>query len=1558
MAMSLEQSIDNALLAQICADCHIKAEDIEEVYDCTPFQAGLLTDGADYAHSLVHSLDDWLDLDRLRASLYDMISLIETVRTRIVDSPTGLLQVVVKGAASEDCVSQHFYKDVEHYLKEVQLTPMHLGTPLARFAFVGRKLVTTVHHAIADSYTHRFFFEDLCKIYQRKSPARRAPFREFVNYCKKIDTTSAAIFWRAQFNQRTPAIFPSIPLGHPVKASHPIVRRITLAKSPSLPLMPAYIEAAWALTASDYTGSDSVVFGYALSGRSAPLGGAETTPGPTVSMVPMQVDLRAGTTIKEILQSRNEFRRSLLSSSFLHYGLASIRNDASKDARFTIGFQTVLDIFPHDEEEVDTPGLTIERIEQTYGYALCLLCQFSKGGILINAIFDPVVLPPAQVQRVLRQMEYRLKALIESPSSTQIEQLSILNFGDTLELLKWNRKIPETAGLCLHDLFTLQCDQNPDHAAVDAWDGMATYRELDQLSNSMAQELLLRNIAVEEPIPFVLERSLSAVVAILGIMKAGGTCVPVDVSLPQARKDAILRIVGARLVITSSSNEAIAGCETLPIMRSHLPEDAAGLHEPPRSNPRRAAYILFTSGSTGQPKGVVLEHRSMATSYMAICNRVGWTSGTRVLQYSSLAWDACAFEILGPLIVGGCVCIPSAEARESALGEYINCLKVDSALQTPTALRNLTPEDTLPALKTLILGGEPIPKTASTTWGSKVRLFNAWGPCETSAIATVAELYPASVHPTTIGTPVGSSTVWIVNSKDTSKLVPIGAVGEMLVEGPGVARGYYNNSNQTTSSFIPAPPFIPKSHNTSHTLYRTDDLAKYNADGSIEFVGRRDNQVKIRGQRFELEEIEEVIRSHHYEGDVVMTALKSPSQGREDLIASVTLQNGGGDHSSSDTQEDKETRQVKLNEANFQQLQILHDSVRASLPPYMVPTAWVIVNHLPKFASTKIDRVRLRLWLQEFDLTVARDLARRFEGEICSANLTQPETPAERVLQQIWASVLVVEEASIGRESSFVRLGGDSITAMQVATRCQKQGFPITVAVLLRARTLTAAASAIEALDSACATPLEQPLDNLQLSDTDRDSISRMTASLPTTRSEDQPRSPSINAVDPAIMNSLAELSGGAWPWLKADNIESVAPATDTQSSILGCSERLGRASYNGVTLSPLVGQKLNELKLQQACRAVIVQHAILRTVFIRHKGQVFQVALHDPPIEQVLTHQALPMPDHPSILKTLPKFYLTSDGSSSCQKLELRIHHVLYDAISMGCLFNDLGAAYSGRVLATRSTHFHEWISQVNTEGTTEAYRYWRNLLQGVSPSSLVRVLDSSTSENPVDSKISFKSNIQGTPASDCTEATIFKAACSVALSQVLDEQDIVFSYINANRSSTVPDVDKVVGPCINLLPVRARINEQSTIASFVAELQKQSTESAPYQHVGLLSVVQDCTQWPKSKFGTVITFQNHRSVGDTVNLGDVGCSLSMDGRAGDSADIIIDATPQPDGQLKIGLQFSSVIVPVEKAIRMAACLDATLGAFPTYWTKTIASIKQHINAAATDKFSIGKSS
>ncbi|KAF4825831.1 Nonribosomal peptide synthase atnA [Colletotrichum siamense] len=1102
MSMTKSSLLDDpAILAQICEQCQLSPKDIQDVYPCTPLQSGMIVDSSLYIHVIVHKIDPSVDVDRLCDAIDQVVASNEVLRTRIVDCDgAGLLQAVAKGG---EPVLRSTETNLERFLEWNNSIKTDLGTPLIRFALVsctsedgGTRLVTTLHHVMFDFHVMEFLMADTWSIYQDIAPPLHALFKGFVEHCAAIDPKEAAAFWKGRFKNGA-STFPPLPAHHhQVLANEVVNRDISFASEKSLPalpsnaLMPAYIEAAWAMTASDYTSNDSVTFGCILSGRgSAQPGGAETTFGPTIATVPVQVDLRRNMTIQQLVKGRVASRRELSTSPFLQYGLRRIRN-ISGDAQQASSFQSVLNIVHRAHTAgLGTSGLSLDAAhteEPPKPYGLLLICAPGEKQVSVKTLFDPAVLAREQVHRILRQLEHRLRQLVTSTPSTPLKRLPCLNFGDTLELMDWNSRGFATdapVDVCLHSHVFARAVEQPNALAVKSWDGEATYAELVTMVDNLAHEILAARqgaFTVEEPICVMLGRSLSLVVSLLAVMRIGGTCVPIDPSLPDGRKEAILRQCRAQLILTSSDSlrqDFQKGYITHAVVlnrtkdETRVPGFPADMDANTPSS--RAAYILFTSGSTGQPKGVVLEHRSLASSLTAWADVLAWSTSSTVLQFSAPAWDACALEIFGSLLAGACLCIPSDLDRESGLGVYIRSSPVNSAILTPTALRNLAPEDVLPSLQTLVSAGEPITRRIFETWSDKLRLFNAWGPCEGSVVASMGHLAPDARYPDTVGTPVGCA-VWIVDPEDASRLLPIGAMGEMLIDGPNVAREYYLAPELTKSSFIKPPSFVPKRQSgldSSHHLYRTGDLARYNADSTIAFGGRRDNQVKVRGQRFELGEVESVLASHQRVSKVVVTTHQARNGStNKELVAVLVFDDQHVARHDIGANEPGKMNRIRLDDESRNQLESIREFAEGCLPTFMVPTTWLIVSGFPLTASRKVDRIKIQAFLDTVDMSIARADAVRSNHQAALSRaveddhqvLTPPTTPAEVALQLAWSSVLGIDPSQIGQESSLMQLGGDSITAMQVATRCRKQGFQIAVADLLRKPTLAEAAREVQ----------------------------------------------------------------------------------------------------------------------------------------------------------------------------------------------------------------------------------------------------------------------------------------------------------------------------------------------------------------------------------------------------------------------------------------------------------------------------------------------------------------
>lgn len=1064
---------DGDVLKDIAGVCGVPLTAIEDLYPCTALQVGIMAQPIEriYINCVYATLAPSVDADGFCRALCHVYSINPVLRTRIVDCEFGLVQVVLKGALSIARPSQ----SLGEVLEREKAAPMRLGTPLFRAALLGRKIILTTHHAISDGGTYHRLFDDVSRVCRGQPLMPHANFKLFVKHCLSIDENRAKAFWGARFSGH-PTIFPTIDIEHIPDASKKLETQISFGPwglSAPLGLMSSYIETAWAITVRTYTNAESVVFGRVLSARVSSLGGLESTSGPTIVTMPVQVNLNKDSTIAGLIKERAQERRETLKSPALQYGLTRIRdvNDAAKIAsRFTtlLNFRTPTgDGRDYESAELEIHG----EYEAHLPYGLGLSIVLTGSGLSVETLYDENVVCERQTRRILRQFEHILTLLLQSPAGTRLDKLQLLNPHDRRELLGWNMELPNSPRQSLHNMFRDIARAQPDVEAVEGPDGRMTYAQLDELTDSIACELGKRGIGAEDAIALVFDKSTWAVVAQLSVLKAGAVCVPIDPGFPFARKETIISSSGAKMLLTSTFHVESLESHKRPVIII----DAQTVPQPPAEHsqkpgledaPSQAAFILFTSGSTGTPKGHILEHRNLASSLVAIGQEMKWGPGVRMLQFAAYVWDMSIAEIFGTLVSGGCICIPSEEARESHIEDFIQSQRVNCAIFTPTVLRMITPQGAS-TLKTIMSIGEPVDLDSVTMWSGHARFFNAWGPSETACVSSMTELTTHSTFRESIGRPLASA-IWLVDEKNIENLVPVGGIGEIMVESNGVARGYLNDQRQTAASFVSPPRWAPPRKARGFTglqqMYRTGDLARYNPDGSLEYIGRLDNQVKIHGQRVELGEVEKSLSAcANVRHAMAVIQASKEGHGSKDLIAVVTLE-----EPRLPSKQPLKELDPELQPDVERSLQSIRDALASRLPTYMVPTIWKVVEDFPRTASWKIDRASIKKWLTQWAPERARSAA--------TDALTPPASPLEACLQATWALALCIPESEIGRESSFIKLGGDSILAIKVATQCRKRGVRVSVATLLRSENLANVAAASELLPNHHLVINEEPL--------------------------------------------------------------------------------------------------------------------------------------------------------------------------------------------------------------------------------------------------------------------------------------------------------------------------------------------------------------------------------------------------------------------------------------------------------------------------------------------------
>lgn len=606
--------------------------------------------------------------------------------------------------------------------------------------------------------------------------------------------------------------------------------------------------------------------------------------------------------------------------------------------------------------------------------------------------------------------------------------------------------MPTAVQGCVHTLIIKRSQQQPNAPAICAWDGDLTYNELDQLSTTLAHQLVhAYGVRRGSGVLLFFEKSMWMPVAMLGVMKAGGTSVSTDVTQPTERLLSIIQQVQPSTIVTSTALREACGRLTTTaaiVIGPHLWEGLqlphSGLVPLPDVAPTDNLYITFTSGSTGRPKGAILTHQNVASSIHYQQKLLDFHAASRVLDFSSYSFDVAWLNFFHTFTSGACLCVPSESARKDNISAFIHQTRATTACLTPSTARLLDPVE-VPSLQTLILAGEPIQTNDILTWASRVSLKNWYGPAEcVSSTVQEAITHPSQVS--NIGRGFGLNT-WVV-ALSGRHLAPIGAIGELWLEGPLVGQGYIQEPEKTAANFTQDPLWLHSGPNNlieaskRGRLYKTGDLVQYNPDGTLTFIGRKDGQVKIRGQRVELREVEHYVRESLVGGiNVHVAAEVITPQGSTNPILAVYLGIGEEAYSSS---EDVRAMLQDLTRGTEEKL-------ADQLPFYMLPSAYIALDSIPVTVTGKTNRRRLREIGESMTLEQLMDLQAAGGGL-----RTPPQTDMEQRLQQLWASVLRVTANSIGRDDSFLRIGGDSIGAMRLVASAREQGLSLAVADVFR----------------------------------------------------------------------------------------------------------------------------------------------------------------------------------------------------------------------------------------------------------------------------------------------------------------------------------------------------------------------------------------------------------------------------------------------------------------------------------------------------------------------------
>ncbi|KAL2850684.1 hypothetical protein BJY01DRAFT_261440 [Aspergillus pseudoustus] len=650
----------------------------------------------------------------------------------------------------------------------------------------------------------------------------------------------------------------------------------------------------------------------------------------------------------------------------------------------------------------------------------------------ISFVYRSTRLPLFYVEHISSNFVHAMNQVMAHPHRlvNEIEIFSPLNQS---AITQWNKK--EHQPVPLLEVVRGHAKSRPDHAAICAADGTVSYAELEWLTTRWASYLQTQGVRPECLVPVMMHHSKWAVIAELAILKAGGVFVPLDPAQPLARLENIMQQCKARIAVSCDKHvETLSSLvdTVVPISEgttTGLP--AVCLSHLSLVTSERTAYVLFTSGSTGRPKGCVV-------SYEALSDVVRQTPAlkiapdSRVLQFASYTYGMSLIEIYCTLAAGATICIPSDHERLNVLSRVIRSMETTWAILTPSTTMSIT--ESAECLKTLVVAGEALTLDHVHALADKVEVIQAFGLTEWGGICCVSQPMSSNSDRRVIGR-APTARLWLVDPNDSNKLAPVGAVAELLVQGPALADGYLGQPEKTAAVFLKDPLWLPP-WATGSRLYRTGDLVQYTSnDGNLRYVSRKDTQVKIRGMRVELAEVEYQIRQAYSQLDQAIVEAAAPKDSNDILVLVAFVY--------------PKKKEDLAGQTFLNMLEIIRGFLVLTLPDYMRPSVYIPLDSVPLTISRKVDRKALR---QTILTSTRKELERH---QTVSALMISPQTDLQRLILELVAEVLRLEPLSFGLGHNFVSLGGDSVTAMLLVNKLRKHGYGVTVGPLLGAQTLS-----------------------------------------------------------------------------------------------------------------------------------------------------------------------------------------------------------------------------------------------------------------------------------------------------------------------------------------------------------------------------------------------------------------------------------------------------------------------------------------------------------------------
>ncbi|MEV0375070.1 amino acid adenylation domain-containing protein [Streptomyces sp. NPDC050636] len=1349
------------------------------------------------------------------------------------------------------------------------------------------RLLLTLHHIIADGWSVSVLLRELTAAYGREAlPAPVGP-RPYLSWLAGRDRDTARDAWRQALSglegpTRLPALAattgddtpaPARPQHVDTRLPEELTAELTAYSRTHGLTLSTVVHGVWGLALGGLTGSQDVVFGTTVSGRTTEVAGLDSAVGLFINTVPARVSLRADESLTELLRRVQDEHTALLDHQ--HLGLADIQRSAGGGELFDT--LVVFENYPTGDggpsllieslgestaEDTDALRITGAEVLDAVHYPLALIVEPGDGRLLLRFKHDGARLDQVTVAVLANRFVALLETLVSEPYRL-VARTGLLSDREQEHLAELNataHPLPD-ADASLASLFAAQAARAPDAPAVVFEDTELTYAELDWRAEALARRLRARGAGPEQFVAVAVPRSAELMVALLGVLKAGAAYLPVDLDYPADRVAFMLGDSGARTVVTTADAAGrlpeVPGLERLVVDHD---EDTSGRDAPDvpgeQAGPDHPAYLIYTSGSTGRPKGVAVTHR-------AIVNRLAWMQGEyalgaddRVLQKTPSSFDVSVWEFFWPLVEGATVVLarPDGHRDPAYLAELIRAEQITTMhfvpsmlaafVQAMEAATDTGAPDWAAGLRRVFCSGEALTGPDARRWWDltsrsghgPVPLHNLYGPTEAAVDVTYFPYEGGTELAVPIGRPVWNTRLYVLDA--FLRPVPDGVPGELYLAGVQLARAYHDRPALTAERFVADPFGAPGAR-----MYRTGDLVRRRADGAVEYLGRTDRQVKIRGNRIELGEIETALAG-------LPGVARAAVIVRDGALVGYAVPAPGADAPDTDA---------------------LHVALADALPATMVPGAVVALDELPLTPSGKLDQNALP----------SPSVAPRAGGRA-------PRDERERALCEIFTAVLGMP--GIGADDDFFVLGGDSLTSIAVATQARERGLTISPRDVFECR--TPAALAATAQDAA---PRQEARDDAPTPEAPAVTVTateagQAAAALQAMLAQQEQ---SGTAVDPALRALLDQLTAAG------TSQETSAPAAPLGGLELSEEETARVEAAAGLPvadvwpLSPLqegmyfhatydagealdvylsqetldFDHRLDADRLQAACRALLERNTSLRAGFtsdgLPRPVQFIADGARIPVVEADLS--GLPAEEQRSRMEELlaadrrQRFDLSAPPL--CRLLLIRLgdgrdrlvvtHHlILWDGWSAWLFLEELFTLYERAGDATglpAPGSYRDYLAWLDEQDTTQAVEAWRGALAGFDEPTLVAPTGRDAGPViPVDFDAVLTeetSHRLRTLARQhgLTLNTVLNAAWGLVLSAMTGRADVAFGTAVAGRPADVPNVAGIIGMFLNTIPARVALSPDEPLLDLLRRMQSERVAVMPYEYVGLGTLQQE---------------------------------------------------------------------------------------------------------------------